>query len=113
MRLYVFNVDIVGLFVLRLLFVGSCTGDWTSSSSRVEFLALCEVYGLFGAEGLVGYHVDAVHNYNREMCHEVYCFFWQHLFGSQEGKVREQEVAALPIWERMVWWGWEALLAID
>ena len=107
LRLFADNVDIARLFAPKPLFLGSCTGDWTSETPTVEFPAVREVYALYGAaEKVMNFHVDSAHNYNLPMREHVYGFFNKFLFGGTEATpIPEATVMRPPHRDRMVFWG--------
>lgn len=107
LRLDATNLELARLFAPKPLFMGSCTGDWTRDTPRVELPAVRDVYRLAGAAAQVhGLHVDDGHNYNCAMREAVYGFFNRHLFGARSARLlKEVAVARPPHRDRMVWWG--------
>jgi hypothetical protein len=117
LRIHATNVDMARLFAPRSLFVGSCTGDWTADTPEVELPAIREVYALHeAADRVSGLHVDAGHNYNRQMREAVYGFFNHCLLGAESNKpVPEPDwsIERPPLPDRMVWWGRKAPAAMS
>lgn len=115
LRLEATSVDIARLFVPKPLFMGSCSGDWTRDTATEEHPAMRAVWSLYGSAGaLRHFHVDADHNYNREMREHVYGFFDHELFGGgSDDPIAEKEVGRPPHRDRMVYWGREAPEPID
>lgn len=107
LRLDASNVEIASLFAPKPLFIGSCTGDWTKDTPRKELPAIRSVYRLYGAANRVsGIHVDAPHNYGRQIRESVYGFMNYHLMGARSKKpVKEGPVRIAQLRDRMVWWG--------
>jgi len=107
LRLDATNVELTRLFAPKPLFLGSCTGDWTKNTPRVEMPAVRSVYRFYRAEHcLSGLHLDAGHNYNQAMREAVYGFFNRWLFGARTARpIKEEPVPAPPLRAQMVWWG--------
>ena len=101
------NVDIARLFAPKPMFIGSCTKDWTKNTPTRELPALREIYRRYGAANrLRGHHVNAEHNYNRDMREHVYGFFHKYLFGGKSAKtIPELSVKRPPYRDRLVFWG--------
>ncbi len=79
------NMEIGALMAPKPLLMISATGDWTRETLRVEYPAIREIYGLFGAED----HVEAVqfkanHNYNRDSREAMYRFFGKWLLPGRD-----------------------------
>lgn len=112
LRLDATNVELARLFAPKPLFTGSCTGDWTANTPKVELPAIRQVYGFYGAKDRAsGLHVDADHNYNRQMREAVYGFFNRRLFGAKSARPVSESVESSqrpPLRDRMVWWGRKA-----
>jgi cephalosporin-C deacetylase-like acetyl esterase len=104
------SVDIARLFAPKPMFMGSCTKDWTRDTPKLEYPALREIYGLYGASGrLANLHVDDYHNYNLEMRENVYGFFNKFLFGKKSAlPIKEADVSRPSHRDRMVFWGLKA-----
>jgi len=104
-RLGASNMEIGAMMAPRPLLLISATGDWTRETPRVEFPAIREIYGLYGAEAQVeNVHIDAGHNYNAASRAAMYAFFGKHLLGAEgawrgveEGTVAVPEAGALRV----------------
>lgn len=89
LRLHINNVEIASCMAPKPQLLVSCTGDWTVNTPEVEFPAVRDIYGLYGAQGQVStVQVDAPHNYNKLSREAVYAFFKRYLLGGK-GKVAE------------------------
>jgi hypothetical protein len=76
------NMEIGALMAPRPMLMVSATGDWTRETPQVEYPAIQDIYGLYGAANLVeNVHIDAGHNYNQASREAVYRFFGNHLLG--------------------------------
>lgn len=70
------NIDYMSLTAPRDAFMSGCDGDWTVNSPVNEFVAVGNIYKLYGAEEkLVTFYQHSVHNYNRPIRERVYDFF--------------------------------------
>ena len=93
LRLDINNVEIASCMAPKPLLMVSCTGDWTVNTPQVEFPAVRDIYGLYGARHRVSHvQVDAPHNYNKLSREAVYTFFKRHLLGGK-GRVAETPFA--------------------
>jgi dienelactone hydrolase len=70
------NMEIGAASAPRPLLMVSTTGDWTRDSSRIEYPAIADVFGLMGARDNVAHQQFTYdHNYNRPSREAVYRFF--------------------------------------
>ena len=75
LRLDYSNVHYAGLIAPRPLMLCGCSGDWTHHTPMREFADLRRLYGLYGKEDRIGFHMnDEEHNYNRELRESVYAW---------------------------------------
>lgn len=107
LRIDATSVELTRLMAPKPVFLGSCTGDWTLNSPRVELPAVRAIHKLYGkASNVRGKHVDDVHNYNRPIREAMYGFFNHHLFGAKTPRpVREGDFARPDLSKLMVWHG--------
>ena len=89
LRLDINNVEIVSCMAPKPQLLVSCTGDWTVNTPEIEYPAVRDIYGLYGAQAqITQVQVNAQHNYNKLSREAVYAFFNRHLLHGK-GKVSE------------------------
>lgn len=70
------NMEIGALAAPRPLLMVSTTGDWTRDTSRIEYPAIADIFGLMGAREHVAHQQFTYdHNYNQPSREAVYRFF--------------------------------------
>ncbi len=85
------NIDYMSLVAPRDAFMSACDGDWTVNSLETEFVAVKNIYKLYGAEEkLQTFYQHSGHNYNRPIRERVYGFFCNafHVENYYEGEVQ-------------------------
>ena len=90
LRLDINNVEIASCMAPKPQLLVSCTGDWTVNTPEVEYPAVRDIYGLYGAQAQVAQvQVNAQHNYNKLSREAVYGFFNRQFLGGR-GRVAER-----------------------
>lgn len=80
----IMNPVIAAAYAPKPMMVTGCTGDWTKNLLDVVGPWLKGIYGLFGAEDQISFHMeDEEHNYNAGMRKEAYKFFSRVLMGKE------------------------------
>lgn len=85
------NIDYMSLTAPRDAFMSACDGDWTVNSPETEFVAVKNIYKLYGAEEkLQTFYQHSGHNYNRPIRERVYDFFCNvfHVENHYDGEVQ-------------------------
>ncbi|MEE2656989.1 MAG: hypothetical protein VX733_00680 [Candidatus Latescibacterota bacterium] len=97
------NVEIASCMAPRPMLMVSATGDWTVHTPYHEFVAVRQVYNLYGAGDKLSYtQIDAVHNYNRSSREAVYGFFYRWLLGGNSDRPRREPPFAIDVEELRV-----------
>ena len=96
------NTEMCAMLAPRPLFLAGSTGDWTKYQLTEEYLAIRDIYALYGAGDRVEqYYQVAGQQYNAKTRRRVYSFFARHLMGKD--LFWEEEAIETPYLADMVW----------
>lgn len=96
LRLDINNVEIAATMAPKPLMLVAASGDWTENTMELEYPAIRDIYGLYGAKDRISATiVNAPHNFNHTSREAVYTFFSKWLLGKR-GRIREQRFTVEP-----------------
>ncbi len=86
------TVEVVAALAPRPVLLPSVTGDWTNQNPTYDVPAVKRIYALYGAaDRVASVHLDAPHNYNKDVREHVYAWLLKWLAGEWDIGARIKE----------------------